>query len=314
MVEATVTAPVIPVPPAATTPEPTGREMLKAAIPAIDYSETFDDEVKPVVEEPKKEEPKVEEKKVDPKEKLLEQALIRQRIAEVEAERAKAERDLLYRQRLEQAQMQQMPAPQQNEPTKEQLVAMYQDDPFAVIEMISQRVAEETKKKTIAEMTQQDQQQQYVQDLQSKRQQFQANVQKIVAENPQLMNPEDPLAKHIQTIEKEFPGLLMDPEGPVKGLELAKQRLELEQLKAQKVVTPVVEEGKGTEPARETVRVASMVTGPSRGVPPSPSVKLTKEEELAARKMRITPEQFASYKERSPKYFQKEQAPKRRVG
>jgi hypothetical protein len=282
--------------------------LLKSAIPKIDYSETFDDEPKPA-------EPAVVPPKSDPKEKLLEQALIRQRIAEVEAERAKAERDLLYRQQVHQQQLaMQQGAPQSQEPSKEQLIAMYQDDPFAVIEMISQRVAQETKAKTIAEMQQQDQQQTVAQEFQQKQQTFQANVQKIVAENPQLMNPEDPLAKHIQAIEKEFPGLLMDPEGPIKGLGLAKQRLELEQLKAQKVAPPVVEEGKGTEPVRETVRVASMVTGPSRGVPPSPSVKLTKEEELAARKMRITPEQFASYKERSPKYFQKEAAPKRRVG
>ena len=294
-------------------PQKSGREMIKDAIPKIDYSEKFDEDVKSAVVEPKVEEKKPEPPKVDPKEKLLEQALTRQKIAEIEAERAKAERDMLYRQQLAAQQQQQMPQQPQG-PTKEQLVQMYQEDPFQVIEMISQRVAAETKAKTIAEMQQQDQQQTLVQDYQSKVQRFQANSQKIQAETPELADPEHPLTKHLNAIQAEFPLLLADPDGPVKGLALAKQRLELEQLKAQtKQVQPAVEEGKATEPARETVRVASMVTGPSRGVPPSPSVKLTPEEKMAAAKMRITEEQFASYKDRSPKYFQKEQAPKRRV-
>lgn len=296
-----------------------GRDLLREAMPKIDYSEKFDEEVKPVEEakpkeEVRPEEKKPEEKKVDPKEKLLEQALLRQRIAEVEAERAKAERDLLFRQQLQQAQLaQQVSAPQSNEPTKEQLIQMYQDDPFAVIEMISKRVADETKKKTIAEMNQQDQQQQVVQEFQSKQQRFAENAQKIVQENKELLDPEHPLTKQLAAIQAEFPLLLADPDGPIKGLNLAKQRLELESLKSKQVITPAVEEGKATEPARETVRVASMVTGPSRGVPPSPSVKLTPEEKMAAQKMRLTEEQFSAFKERSPKYFQKEQAPRRRV-
>ena len=129
------------------------------------------------------------------------------------------------------------------------------------------------------------------------------------------MDPEHALTKHLNAIQAEFPMLLQDPDGPIKGLNLAKQRYELEQLKAQKVVPPVVEEAQATEPARQTVRVASMVTGPSRGVPPSPVVKLTPDEKMAAAKMRLTEEQFHTYKNRtgSSTLFQKEQAPKRRV-
>ena len=313
-----VVAPVVPTHPAppASTPAPdkSGRDLLREAKPVIDYSEKFDDGAKPV-EEPPKVEVKPEPPKVDPKEKLLEQALVRQRIAEVEAERAKAERDLLYRQQLAAQQAQaQAGAPQSQGPTKEQLVAMYQEDPFQVIEMISQRVAQETKARTLAEVQQQGQQQEYVEDLTAKRQQFSANANKIVQENQELMDPEHALTKHLNAVQAEFPSLLMDPEGPIKGLGLAKQRLELEQLRAAKIVPPVVEEGKGTGAVQKPVSMAPMVTGPSRGVPPSPSVKLTPEERMAAQKMRITEEQFAAYRGSSPKYFQKEQAPKRRVG
>lgn len=301
-------------------PELSGREMLRSA--KIDYTE---DDIEanapaepqaavtpaaPVAVAPAA--PVVSPAK-DPKDLEIERLRAQERLATLEAEREKTRAAMLEQQR-EQERQAAASTPKVN---PEEL---FQIDPIAAMRQVAEETAARVRAETIAEMEAQSSANENVDRYNQAVQQFAQNIEKVKTDNKELADPNHRLTQIYLNLEKEFPHFLTIPEGPIKAIEIAKQRYELEQLKAaqtatQAQVSEAVKQGQAIEAKRqESVGVASMVAGSSRGVPPSPSIKLTPEEERAARRLRITPEVYQQFKPQSPKYFKKEEAPRRKVG
>lgn len=314
--------------PVATTPAPAapvkkGKEILKevrgvhkVAKAETDYTEDFNNDnpkgviattpaaiVPPVVTTPT----------IDPKDQALKEAQTRAQILEIENARAKAERDLLMAQ--EQARLS-APTPSTPEPEID-LVAMLTEDPLQAMTIIAQRAAKEEREKVLQEMEVKQQSTDFQEQVQAKKNTYQANIQKVVSENPELADPNHRLTKIVQEIEAANPWLFTIPDGPLRTMEIARTKYELETLKASGApasgaIVQAEKKGQEAEAARqESVRAASMVSGPERGTPPSASVKLTPEQEFAARKLRMTPEKYIAYLGNSRSFFKKEESPRR---
>ncbi len=311
-------------------PLKSGRELLREAKPVIDYGENFgiDPEPAPVTPAPAAAtpEPAAPVAPAAPNNtRELEDARIRQAIAEQEAARAKSELERLTRQA-------QTPAPAP-EPEID-LVKLMAEDPLKAIEVISERTAKRVKAETLQEIGAQQQLSEIQDAHQSRVSQFQSNVNKVLAENADLANPDSALTKIYLSLDQEMPELLTVPDGPLKAIRIAKDRLALQSQQAPAPATPTPsapsngapapapdngaireaeKRGQQAEAARqESVRAAQMVSGPSRVPPPTPSAQLTAEQKLAARKMRMSEEEYQKFLERSPKYFAKEPTAQRR--
>lgn len=301
------------------TPQPSGREMLRTA--KIDYSEDDLETNAPaspqtpvVVATPAVATPAVVTPPVkDPKDIEIERLRAQERLATLEAEREKTRAAMLEQQRQQERQAAEATPPVD-------VAQLFQEDPIAAMKLVAEQTAIRVRQETLAEMEAQQANQDTVENWNRAVHTFNANIAKVRDENKELSDPNHRLTQIYLGLEKEFPHFLAIPEGPIKAIEIAKQRYELEQLKAAQTATPAqvseaVKQGQAIEAKRqESVGVASMVAGSSRGVPPSPSVKLTPEEEHAARRLRLTPEAYQQFKPRSPKYFKKEEAPRRKVG
>jgi len=68
-------------------------------------------------------------------------------------------------------------------------------------------------------------------DLNSQKTLYAMNQQRMLVEHPELRDPAHPFTKIVAAVEREFPVFLTIPDGPIKTIELAKQRYELQQLK-----------------------------------------------------------------------------------
>lgn len=299
-----------------------GRELLRRAR-KIDYNEEEETPPAPVAE--KKEEkpaapanaPASSQAPVpaapaakDPKELELERLRAAERLKALEAERLKAQNEIL---------LQQQEASRQPEPEVD-LNELFQQDPLAAMAEVARRTAKQVREETLAEIQKNEQAASAVDNFQKAQAAFAANIEKVKTENKELEDPNHRLTQIYLNLEQELPFLLTIPEGPIKAIEIAKQRYELELLNTGKhpklsaQVSDAVKQGQEQEARRqEQVNAASLVAGSNRGVPPSPSVKLTPEEELAARRLRLSPEAYSQFKPRSPKYFKKEEAPRRKV-
>ena len=310
--------PVVPAAPVTQTPpELSGRQLLKTA--KIDYTETEEPAPAPTAtpnapassQAPAATAPVVPAPVVkDPKDVELERLRIQERLNAMEAERVKAQNELLLSQA---KQSQEAPAQEVN------IDELFQQDPLSAMRYIAEQTAIRVRQETLAQVQQQEQAQAATERFVEAQKAFSANIEKIKTENKELQDPNHRLTQIYIGLEQEFPHFMTIAEGPLKAMEIAKQRYELEKLKATPPVTPTqvseaVKQGQEIEARRqEQVQAASMVAGSSRGVPPSPAVKLTPEEELAARRLRMTPETYTQFKPKSPKYFKKEEAPRRKV-
>lgn len=300
-------------------PVKSGREILKdvrAQKPTVDYSEDFTVTPGPTAPEP----PKAAEPtpapaatpKVDPKEQALKEAEARNRILEIEAQRAQAERDLLLRQQ-EALRTPTTPEPEVN------IAELYETDPLQAVTIAVERAVKAEREKILGEIQVREQQENFEDQVRIRKENYAKNVKKVVDENPDLKDPNSRLSQLVADIEKNNPWLFTIEEGPLRTIEMAQNKLELEKLKSQpaapatpEAIIEAEKRGQVTEAARQTsVSEASRVAGPSRGTPPPTGIQLTKEQEYAARKLRMTPEQYAAYLKNSPKYFRKEEAPRR---
>lgn len=305
-------------------PEPekevSGADLLRASLskPKVDYSENFNEDVPPVVTEEKKPEvpptvtPVVDEAKK--KNDLLEQEIARLRLQQetLQQEMLRSQNEILK-------QVTAKPeVAKEPELTEEQVAELMQTNPIKATRYISEQVARRVREETISELNQQEQVQIAQVEFQKKQQEYAGNIEKVRKENPELADPNHRLTQIVLGLETEMPYLMRIPEGPIKALEIAKARYELELVKTAK--TPAASEEKPAEPAeqakpatpvRETPRAAAMVGGASRGVPPTTTITLTEDQKLAARRMRLTPEEYAKYTRNSG--FRKEEAPKRRA-
>jgi len=265
----------------------------------------------PVAQVPPTEKPAVDEFKQ--KNQLLEQeiARLRQQQEAIQLEMLRTQNTIL-----ESTQKKE----EKPELTEEQIAEWMQTEPLKATRYIAEQTAKRVRQETLAELQQQEQVQVAQTEFAQKQQEYARNLQKIQEEAPELKDPEHRLTKILIGLETEMPFLLRIPEGPLKALEIAKARYELEQVKTAKATAPAeepkqttAEQAKPATTVRETPRAAAMVGGASRGVPPTTSVKLTAEQELAARRMRLTPEEYTAYLKNTPRAFMQEQAPKRRV-
>ena len=305
-------------------PEPkkevSGADMLRATLtkPKVDYSENFNEDVPPIVETKKDEvPPTVTAPVVDEAKKKND--LLEQEIARLRLQQETLQQEMLRSQNEILKQVTAKPeVVKEPELTEEQVAELMQTNPIKATRYISEQVARRVREETINELNQQEQVQIAQVEFQKKQQEYAGNIEKVRKENPELADPNHRLTQIVLGLETEMPYLMRIPEGPIKALEIAKARYELELVKTAK--TPAASEEKPTEPAeqakpatpvRETPRAAAMVGGASRGVPPTTGVTLTEEQKLAARRMRLTPEEYAKHLKNSG--FRKEEAPKRRV-
>lgn len=310
-----------------------GAQDLRAALKAdtktgIDYSEDFEGQGPPVVKTAVVAAAKPEETKTEVKPTLPSaEEVKRQEIFQREQARLQADRDRIFQQQQEliksqQAALEASKAPKVEEKplTEEQIAEMYQVDPVKTMRILAQQVAQQVRAETLAELQSQEsvEQQKQVQvqaqqAFKGAQQTFQENITKVNTDNPELKDPEHELTKIYLGLEKEMPYLLRIPEGPIKAMEIARSRYELSQFKAGKVIKEEEAENAQSTPAVrvQSPRAASMVGGASRGTQPTATTTLTEEQKIAARRMRLTPEEYAKNLKNSA--FRKEEAPRRRT-
>lgn len=293
-------------------PVPSGRDMIRQAKGAVDYSEDFS-EGAPVVPAPAPAAaaPPAPAPTPDPKEAQLKEAQTRQRILEIEAARLQGERDLLLQQ--------QRAAVAAPEPEVD-LAAIFQEDPLRAMQIVAERTAKSVREETLKEMQTQQSAADFADTIQAKKNEYASNLKSVFEKHPELNDQNHRLTQIAKEIEGKMPYLLTVPDGPLQTIELAMNQYELEKLKSSAPAAPTTPEaisdaekrGKASEAARqESVRVASLVAGPTPGAPPPASVALTKEQEYAARRLRMSNEEYSRYLQNTPKFFKQEEAPRR---
>lgn len=256
--------------------------------------------------------------------KKLDDMMKRHEIMLREMERLKAERDeylkhqqqLLYQQ---QEVIRAVTKPKEEAPaelTEEQIAEMAQSNPVQAMRVVAEQTAKKIRTETMRELEQQEQVNQTQAAFNENKRKFEENIAKVTNDNPELKDPNHELTKIYLSLESEMPYLLRIPEGPIKALEIAKTRYELAQLKAKPATPePAVPAEEGEQDMSKvrptTPRASQAVSGPSRGLPPTTPVTLSDSEKLAARRLRLAPEEYAKYKRNSQ--FSKEEAPRRKA-
>jgi hypothetical protein len=320
-------------------PVQSGLDLLKSAKPPVDYSEKFEVSPEPIkpstpalkAEPTTPEEYAAETAKQVPitpppapvvpakgDDRALKEAQLRAEIAEREAIRAQAERDAMVQYQQMMA-AQARPVAHQEQPLNdEQLTELMQQNPVKAARYIAETTAKQVREQTMRELSAQDRQQAMVSEFENKKKTFEANILEVHKQNPELQDANHKLFQIYNGLDKEMPYLLTIPEGPLHAIKIARERYELEQLKAgvQKPDAIIEAEKKGKEAEaarRNAVESAAMLAGPSRGQPPVSQVSLNDEEKLQARKMRLSPEEYSKYKGNTTSHFKTEAAPRRRV-
>lgn len=299
--------------------EVSGADLLRASLtkPKVDYTETYNDEPEVPAAEAKPEVPSTVTPVVDEAKKKND--LLEQEIARLRSQQEVLQQEMLRSQNEILKQVTAKPeAAKEPELTEEQVAELMQTNPIKATRYISEQVARRVREETINELNQQEQVQIAQSEFTKKQQEYAGNIEKVRKENPELADPNHRLTQIVLGLETEMPYLMRIPEGPIKALEIAKSRYELEQVKAAKAAeapastpTETAEQAKPATPVRETPRAAAMVGGASRGVPPTTGITLTEDQKLAARRMRLTPEEYSKHLKNSG--FRKEEVPKRRV-